>query len=246
MLFALPLLAQQPVSISNQPTVTARAVGNAGGVVDATGQNATAPANWLSMGCDFFTSPTTITNGNGSNLECDNAGNLLVDVKTTVTVSGTVSTTPPSNASTNVAQVGSASVATASSGQQNVAPGATASSNVAVSECNILTAASTNSTSCKGSAGNFYGYEIFNTTTTVYYLRLYNASSAPTCSSSTGFIRSIPIPPAAASGQVGGIVSNQNFPANYGTGIGYCITGGSGSTDNTNAAAGIFGEIRYD
>lgn len=122
---------------------------------------------------------------------------------------------------------------------------ATASA-AAVTACNILTTASTNATNCKGSAGNFYGFEVFNTTTTVYYLRLYNASSGPTCSSATGFIRTIPIPPASASGLVGGAISNQTFPVNYGTGIGYCITGGSTSTDNTNAAAGIFGEIRYD
>lgn len=115
----------------------------------------------------------------------------------------------------------------------------------AVSACNILSAASNNSTSCKGSTGNFFGYEIYNNTTTIYYLRLYNSSSAPTCSSATGFIRTIPIPPAGASGQAGGAISNQFYPTNYSTGIGYCITGGSSSTDNTNAAAGVFGEIRY-
>jgi len=123
-------------------------------------------------------------------------------------------------------------------------PGATSAT--ALSACNILSTASTNATSCKGSAGNLYGFDVYNTTTTVYYLRLYNTASAPTCSSATGFIRSIPVPPGAASGLVGGIVSNQTYPVNYSTGIGYCITGGSTSTDNTNAAAGVFGEIRYD
>lgn len=125
------------------------------------------------------------------------------------------------------------------------APAAVTASSQAVTACNILSAASTNSTSCKGSAGNLYGFEVYNTSTTVYYLRLYNASSAPTCSSGTGFIRTIPIPPASAAGQVGGIVSNQSIPVNFATGIGYCITGGSSSTDNTNAATGVFGEIRY-
>lgn len=127
----------------------------------------------------------------------------------------------------------------------NAAPEPSTNTTVAVSVCNILSAATTNSTSCKGSAGNFYGFELYNTTTTVYYLRFYNTATAPTCSSATGFIRSIPIPPAAAAGQVGGALSNQVFPVNYTTGIGYCITGGSSSTDNTNAAVGIFGEIRF-
>lgn len=122
---------------------------------------------------------------------------------------------------------------------------ATATATAAATACNILSAASTNATSCKASAGNFYGFDIFNTTTTIYYLRLYNLATAPTCSSATGFIRSIPIPPAAAAGGAGGAVSNQGVGVNYGTGIAYCITGGSASTDNTNAATGIFGEIRY-
>jgi hypothetical protein len=81
-----------------------------------------------------------------------------------------------------------------------------------------------------------------NTTSTLYYLRLYNSSGAPTCSSATGFIESIPIP-ASASGA--GISWTPQFPINYGTGIGFCFTGGSSSTDNTNAATGVFGVIQY-
>jgi hypothetical protein len=61
---------------------TTRTVGNVGGVLDAIGQNVTAPANWLQAGCQFTTSPTTITTGNGSPLSCDNANNLNVNVKT--------------------------------------------------------------------------------------------------------------------------------------------------------------------
>ena len=125
------------------------------------------------------------------------------------------------------------------------ASGAVSASSQAAAACNILSAASTNSTNCKASAGNFYGYEIYNTTTTVYYLRLYNASSAPTCSSATGFIRSIPIPPGASSGLVGGAINNFVVPVNYTTGIGYCITAGSSSTDNNAAVTGLFGELRY-
>jgi hypothetical protein len=112
-------------------------------------------------------------------------------------------------------------------------------------ECAIVSAASTNSTSCKGSAGDVWGYELYNTTTTIYYLRLYNASSAPTCSSATGFIKSIPVIPAAASGGSGGQISNEVLPVPYATGIGFCLTGGSSSTDNTNAAVGIFGVVKY-
>lgn len=115
----------------------------------------------------------------------------------------------------------------------------------ATTPCYIVSAASTNSTNCKNAFGNLYGYELFNTTTTVYWLRLYNTASAPTCSSATGFIRSIPIPPAASAGQVNGVILPPMMPIHYATGISFCLTGGSSSTDNTNAAVGIFGVLKY-
>lgn len=61
---------------------TVRMQGNIGGVMDFIGQNATAPANALQTGCQFQTSPTTITAGNSSPCQMDNAGNILVNVKT--------------------------------------------------------------------------------------------------------------------------------------------------------------------
>jgi hypothetical protein len=121
-------------------------------------------------------------------------------------------------------------------------PAAVTASSQATSGCYLVSAASTNSTNCKASAGNLYGIRFVNTTSTLYYLRLYNSSGAPTCSSATGFIESIPIP-ASASGA--GISWTPQFPINYGTGIGFCFTGGSSSTDNTNAATGVFGVIQY-
>jgi hypothetical protein len=108
--------------------------------------------------------------------------------------------------------------------------------------CTLISAASTNSTNCKASAGNVYGYRFVNTTATLYYLRMYNATSAPTCSSATGFIESIPIP-ASATGA--GIVAIEPMGEGYSTGIGFCFTGGSSSTDATNAATGVFGTILY-
>jgi hypothetical protein len=109
---------------------------------------------------------------------------------------------------------------------------------------NVTSAATTNSTSARGSAGRLMGIWLINTTTTVYYIRFYESSSAPTCSSATGFQVSLPIPPASAAGQAGGF-SFQFGPTGlaFATGIGYCITGGSSSTDNTNAATGVFGFV---
>lgn len=108
--------------------------------------------------------------------------------------------------------------------------------------CYVAAGASTNATSCKGSAGQIYSYELVNTTGSVYYLRLYNSSSAPTCSSATGYVRSVPIP-ASTSGN--GIARNINGGEAYSTGLGFCITGGASSTDNTNAATGVYVSINY-
>lgn len=109
--------------------------------------------------------------------------------------------------------------------------------------CYITSAASTNSTNCKASAGQIYHISAINTTTTNYFLRLYNASSAPTCSSSTGFIRSIPVLGAAANGS--GVVEDIVVGEVYGTGIGFCLTAGGANNDNTNAATGLYVDIDY-
>jgi hypothetical protein len=53
--------------------------GNAGVALDFVGQNAAAPANALLVGATFFTTPTTLTNGDASPLQLDSAGKLLVN-----------------------------------------------------------------------------------------------------------------------------------------------------------------------
>lgn len=105
--------------------------------------------------------------------------------------------------------------------------------------------ASTNATNCASAAAKFFGGRFINTSTTIAYLRLYNLSSSPTCSSSTGFIETIPVPPAASAGQAGGWVDISSMGVPYGTGLGFCITGGGANNDNTNAPAGVFGVLRY-
>lgn len=123
-----------------------------------------------------------------------------------------------------------------------VAEATTAATANAASSHDVTSAASTNATSVKASAGNIYGIFLVNTTATLYYIRFYNLATAPTCSSATGFVHSLTIP-ALATGA--GFV----FPSSYGrafsTGIAYCITAGPTSTDNVAAAVGIEGVIDY-
>jgi hypothetical protein len=111
--------------------------------------------------------------------------------------------------------------------------------------CYLAATASTNATNCKGSAGQTYLYHVTNTTTTTYYLRLYALATTPTCSSATGYVESIPIPSAATTNAVGGTVVPQDLGEAFANGIGFCVTGGASSTDNTNAAVGVFVRILY-
>ncbi len=140
------------------------------------------------------------------------------------------------------------------SGTWTVQPGNTANSTAwlfqpvpgttnGASTCVLQSAASTNATNCKNAAGLLYGVELINTTSTIYYLRLYKLSSSPKCSSATGFIRTIPIPHGTGAGA--GLSSFYTVGETYGTGIGFCLTGGGSSTDNTNAATGVYLTVFY-
>lgn len=116
-----------------------------------------------------------------------------------------------------------------------------ASTNTAqtTSTCYATSAASTLSTNCKGSAGNLYGVHVTNTTSVAYYLRMYNSAAAPTCSSATGFVESIPALATQANGRT------LEVGQAYSTGIGFCLTGGGTSTDNTNSSTGVYITLLY-
>lgn len=111
--------------------------------------------------------------------------------------------------------------------------------------CDQVTTASTNAKSCGTAPTAWYGMRVLNTSTTIAWLRRYNTAGTPTCSSATGYVDSIPIPPASASGRVGGIVERLAVPetSKFTTGLGWCVTGGSSSTDSTSAPAGIYIEV---
>jgi len=100
----------------------------------------------------------------------------------------------------------------------------------------LAAAATTNATNVVAAPANVYHYSLSNTTATVYYLRMYNLAVAPTCSSATGFVETIMIPSSTAG--AGRERSQPNGQA-FSVGVGYCITGGPTSTDNTAAAVGV-------
>lgn len=93
-----------------------------------------------------------------------------------------------------------------------------------------ISAASTNATSVKASAGQLYDVFVCNSNAAVRYLKIYNSASAPTCGSGTPLDRVL-VPPTNCSGytsKVGKV---------YGTGIGYCVVTGAADTDATAVSA---------
>ncbi len=108
------------------------------------------------------------------------------------------------------------------------------------------TAASTNSTSLRGQAAHLCVLTAINTTAALYYLKVYDSSGAPTCSSATNLKHVYPIPFGASSSGNGVHVSTFTPGGEtYKNGIGFCVTGGGGDTDNTNAATGVYIEGSY-
>jgi hypothetical protein len=173
----------------------------------------------------------------------DASGNVQVEFGSSQTVAATQSGT------WNVTNVsGTVSLPTGASTAANQSTAITAlqlidDDQTGATPSAVASAASTNSTNVKASAGRLLGMYLVNTTATVYYIRFYNLASAPTCSSATGFVFTMPIPAATT-----GAGFSMPFPQGglaFSTGIGYCITGGATSTDNTSAATGIFGVLSY-
>ena len=74
-----------------------------------------------------------------------------------------------------------------------------------------------------------------NTTSAIYYLKLYDKATAPTCGTDVPKLR-IPVPHASGAGN--GVVADlQNVP--FTRGIGMCLVSGIADNDTGNAAAGV-------
>lgn len=110
----------------------------------------------------------------------------------------------------------------------------------------LVSTASTNSNNVKGSAGTVYSITVVQTTTTLGDLRIYDSSTAPTCSSSTNMVHNIPIQSNATSPGV-----HLTFPTGlkFSNGIGFCFTGAVADNDSTNwggTASGVAINIGYN
>lgn len=105
-------------------------------------------------------------------------------------------------------------------------------------------AASNNSTLVATGARTLFAIPTaLNTTATIYYVRFYNGAAAPTCSSGTGEVFSLPIP--ASTSGAGVVAELGPLGVSFPLGLGFCITGGGASNDNTNAVAGVTLNVVY-
>lgn len=147
----------------------------------------------------------------------DAASAAPVTVQGTATVSGTVT-----------AGAGTSLIGDVAMQYRSTASGASAT--------HLVSAATTNATSIKTSAGKVLGWCLANTTASWVYVKFHNTASAPTAGS--GVVRTIAVPPNGVSSffSEGGIT--------FATGIGMTTVTGSPDTDATAVTLGaIVGEI---
>ena len=222
-------------NLSGVQQIRARISGYSAGTVTVTAHAIAVPAHYPTMGVLQTTSPWTVnqTQVGGSALAL---GQTTMASSVPVAIASNQAAVPASESGTWTVQPGNTANTTPWLIQD--VPGTSGGTPV----CYLAAAASTNATNCKNAAGQVYLYHLENTTSTLYYLRMYNLTTAPTCSSATGYVESIPIP---ASSTGAGVVVPQYTGEPFGTGVSFCVTGGSSSTDNTNAAVGVFVRILY-
>lgn len=104
-----------------------------------------------------------------------------------------------------------------------------------------FSAASTNATSLKASAGTLYGLVAINTTATVYYLKLYDKASAPTVGTDVP-VQTYPI--AASTSGAGEVIP---FPVGgaFSNGIAWALTAAAADADTGVAATGVTINFQY-
>lgn len=100
----------------------------------------------------------------------------------------------------------------------------------AASKTHLVSAATTNPTIVKASAGRLLGWRIYNTNAAVRYVKLHNQTTAPTAG--TGVAETIPVPPNG--------IAQGNIPQGSGftTGIGMTTVTGGADADATAVGAG--------
>lgn len=100
-----------------------------------------------------------------------------------------------------------------------------------------LSAASTNCTLIVTGAHTLSMVLPLNTTTTTYYLKMFDKATAPVAGTDTP-IQDYPVP-WGSNNSVGGVALPLPLGLRFTKGVGFCLTGGIALNDATNAAIGV-------
>lgn len=191
----------------------------------------------------------TLTGGSQKSKLVDSGGTNVASVSAAgalkVDASGVAVPITDNSGSLTVDNAGTFAVQAAQSGTWTVQPGNTANTTPwlvtpapatsgGLSTSRTLSAASTNATSVKGSAGQVYGWAITNTNASPRVVKLYNKATAPTVGTDTPLITLVI--PGNASG-AGMLAADFSTGIAFGTGIGLAITTGVADSDTGAVAA---------
>ena len=103
----------------------------------------------------------------------------------------------------------------------------------------LVSAASTNATNIKATAGVVYSIQVFNNGSSLGYLKLYDKATTPAPATDNAVLKSTIIIP-HGSGAGAGVVVSLPVPKKFTSGIGFAITGAIATTDATSVAASQF------
>jgi hypothetical protein len=95
----------------------------------------------------------------------------------------------------------------------------------------LISAASTNATNVKASAGQLYGFEVSNTNASARYIRFYDTSASPTVGTTT-IKKTVQIPGNAT------VIRAYPVGLKFSSGIGFSVTGLMADSDTTAIGAG--------
>lgn len=186
------------------------------------GQNQALPTDQFMVGAQFNTTPTTLTTGNVSPLQMDNAGNLLTNLKTAIPAGSNL--------------VGKVGIDQTTVGTTNGVTSVPATSG-GLSRTRTLIPNNTTNVIVKASAGQVYKIRATNNSSTIAYVKLYDAAAA-TAGSGTP-VDTIMIPAASAGGA--GIADwYGDIGVAHATGITFIVTTGIADADTTAPAASAY------
>ena len=215
----------QPVSASSLPLPTGAATAaNQPGL----GTAGAADANVLSVQGIASMTPldAVVTNGGTFAVQATQSGTFTVGLSAAQTLA-TVTTVSTVTAVTDITNP----VTVDNAGTFATQPGPSTSGGCLVNR--VISAATTNATSVKASAGNFYGAYVSNINASPMFLKVYNKASAPTVGTDTPVL-TLTIP-GNTSGAAG--VLDFSMGIEFATGLAFAITGLVADADTTAVAA---------